>query len=791
MDIDRRRQFSGVEPGMTLGGYRIERMLGRGGMGAVFLAYDTRLHRQVALKVIGNDDDRPASGARLLREARNAAGLNHPNICTIHEVGEVGGTAFIAMEYVAGRSLRERLDEGALPAGEALRLGIQAADALAYAHENGVVHRDFKAANAIVGEGGRLKVVDFGLARRDDARLAEVTTMASLVPAGVVAGTPYTMAPEQVRGEAADVRSDIWSLGVLLYEMVTSARPFTGRTIPELFSSILTKPLTPLPATVPIELRSVIERCLHKDPARRYERARDVRTALDAIAAGTVTPWVSWGYHLRRRPVSVTVAALTGVILILAGFNVGGLRDRLMGIPPDEPPIRLAVLPFRNLTGDPDQEYFSDGLTDEMITQLGRLQPPRLSVIARTSSMRYKGRDEPIDQIARELGADYVMEGSFRRDGNRVRISATLIDAGDQTQRWSETFESEVADILALQSGVAVGVARALAIALLPAEQLRMASTRPVNSEAYEAYLRGRFHWQMLGPNDLDTAMRYFQLAIQKDPDYAAAYTGIGVVWGLRCNTGVTPCPEALPKWKDAILKARKLDPDLPEVQGNIAAIAFYADWDWVAAEREFQRAIDLDPTDPDTRMWYADFLQSVGRFDEAIAEVRRILELDPQNSLYQAQLGRTLLNARRDDEGIAVLRDVLKTDPGRRSAQVQLQHALARKGMYEEAFAMMQRLSANNPRLLEALNRAYAEGGYQKASRVRADEAARQSQDAFGVAAFYARAQEKALALDWLEKGFEQRGPGIVNLRVDPSWDFLAGDPRFEAMLARMKFPN
>jgi serine/threonine protein kinase len=291
----------GAAPGMTLGSYRIERVLGRGGMGAVFLAYDTRLHRQVALKVMDGPADSDTSRIRLLREARNAAALNHPNICTIYEVGEANGSAFIAMEYVEGRSLRDQLDAGAMLLEDVFRCGLQAADALGYAHDHGVIHRDFKAANAILTETGRLKIVDFGLARRGDAVMAGATTIASLVPAGAAAGTPYAMAPEQVRGEATDARTDIWALGVLLCEMASGAKPFDAATIPELFSSILRDSPADLPHAVPVEMRAVIARCLEKEPARRYQHTGEVRAALDAIQAGTVAPWVAWRYHLSRR----------------------------------------------------------------------------------------------------------------------------------------------------------------------------------------------------------------------------------------------------------------------------------------------------------------------------------------------------------------------------------------------------------------------------------------------------------------------------------------------------------
>ncbi len=782
----------GLAPGVTVGTHRLERLLGRGGMGAVFLAYDTRLQRQVAIKVLDHNEADATSSARLLREARNAAALNHPHICTIHEVGEADGTAFIAMEFVEGRSLRERVDEGALSIDEAVRLGIQAADALAHAHEHGVIHRDFKAANAIVGESGWLKVVDFGLARRDDPRLSDMTTMASVVPAGAVAGTPYAMAPEQVRGEAADARTDVWALGVLLYELATGARPFSGQSVPELLSSILTKPPSPPSSRVSVQLTAVITRCLEKDPARRYQRADEVRAALEAIAAGTTAPWSTWGYRLRRRPAIAAVAAVVAAFAVLVGFNLGGLRDRLVSVVGEEPPIKLAVLPFENLTGDPEQEYFSDGLTDEMIAQLGRLHPQRLSVIARTSSMRYKRRDLPMDQIARELGVDYVMEGSARREGNRVRISASLIQARDQTQRWSETFEREMANVLALQSDVARGVARALAITLLPADQSRLAAARAVNPEAYEAYLKGRFQWLTMTPKALDAAMGYFELAVQKDPNYAAPYTGMGTVWGLRCNNGSMRCREATAKWKEVVSKAKSLEPDLPQVQAQTAAIAYYVDWDWPAAEREFRRALEVDAADPDVHMWYADYLMNVaGLVDDAIAQARRAVELDPQNSLYQVRLGATLFEAHRDDDAIAVLQRVLKADPGARGAQVNLVQAFAAKRMYAEAMAMMAQNTANNPAAVEAQQRAYQEGGWPRVARIRPDVMARQSQTMYvspgGIAAAYSRAGEVTLALDYLEKAYEEHETMMVSLGRGRVWNAVRGEPRFVAILRRM----
>ena len=761
-------------------------------MGAVFLAYDTRLRRHVALKVIDGDADDTASSARLLREARNAAALNHPHICTIHEVGEQDTAAFIAMEYVAGRSLRERIDERAMPSGEVVRLGIQAADALAYAHEHGVVHRDFKAANVIVSDNGWLKVVDFGLARRDDA-LAEGTTMASLVPVGVVAGTPYSMAPEQVRGEAADARTDIWALGVLLYEMVTGKRPFTGQTVPELYSSILTEPPAALSATVPAALSAVIERCLERDPARRYQRAAEVRAVLESIATGSMVPWVTWRYRLRRRPIVVSATALAVVVTVVVGFDVGGVRGRLAGTPPNEGRIKLAVLPFQNLTGDRDEEYFSDGLTDEMITQLGRLHPQRLSVIARTSSMRYKSRDVPIDQIGRELGVDYLLEGSARREGTRVRINATLIHVRDQAQRWTNSFERELAGILALQNDVSRGVVEALALTLLPEEQRRLTGARSVNVEAYEAYLKGLNLEANPSPANLTNAMNYFELALNKDPNYAPAYAGIAGIWFVRQLTGNVPRSEATPKLKAALDKALQLDDGLADAHYRLAQHYAFNDCNWSDADREFRHAIELNPNQAATRSSYADYLSVVNRYDEAVAQIQRAIELDPVSSQTQVFYARVLMFARRYEESIAQYRAALKATPDQQVALANIRQPLHLVGRYDDAFAADQIWARSNQRggaeVADALTQGFKEGGYRVAMRRAAEALAGRPGDPFMVAQFHVRAGDTAEALDWLEAASREYACQPY-INVGPIWDSLRSNPRFQALLRKMNLP-
>jgi len=782
-------------PGPPVGNYRIERLLGRGGMGAVFLAYDTLLHRRVALKVLKGDGNEPASRARLVREARNAAALNHPSICTIHEVGEAGGAAFIAMEYVEGRSLRDRLDEGALPIEEAVRYGIQAADALAYAHDHGVIHRDLKAANVIVAGAGRLKIVDFGLARRDDAMLAGATTVSSVVADGTAAGTPYAMAPEQVRGEATDARTDVWALGVLLYEMASGAKPFTAPTIQDLFSSILRDAPARLPDAMPIALMPVIDRCLEKRPERRYEHAREVRAALEAIQADTVPPWVAWRALVRRRPWVASTAAGLVVASLLVGANVGGLRERLGGSPPAADPIKLAVLPFENLTGDPEQEYFSDGLTEEMITQLGRLHPQRLSVIARTSSMRYKNREAPIDEISRELGVDYVLEGSARREGSRVRISATLIDARDHTQRWTETFERELAGILVLQSDIARGVAGSLALTLLPAEEARFAGARRVDPEAYEAYLNGRFHANKMTPPDLDAALQYFELALQKDPNYAQAYAGIGLVWGFRNQMGFVPPTIAIPRVKAAALKALELDKTLAAAH-HALALSAWGEWDWKGVETESLRAIELDPSDPDPRAAHMWSLMVLNRPVEARGEIERALQLDPLNALFQGFYGMNLRRAGRHDEAIVQLQNALKTSPGLSFAHCGLWWSLRDLDRHADALTEARECYAKyGERVADALSLGYAEAGYAAAMRRAADTLAAGFSGVyiapFDVVWAYSQAGDRDRTLEWLMKAVEVRDPNMNAMVTDPQFDGLRGDARFQELLRRVNLPS
>jgi serine/threonine-protein kinase len=741
-----------------------------------------------------------------------ASKLNHPNVCTVYEVGEAEGRAYIAMELVAGESLSARIAAGPLAENEVLRLGCEMADALAHAHSNGVVHRDFKSDNVVITPGGRAKVLDFGLAvRRSKKELDDATTFTadSLEAPGLIAGTLPYMAPEQLRGKPADAGSDIWALGVVLYEMASGERPFKGKTGFELSSEIMSSTPPPL-ASRPgglhsTRLQGVVDRCLEKDTGARYPSAGEVRAALEI--AGMAVPEMS---ELTPKALStgrrwqLPVAALVGVLAILAALDVGDVRRFLGGggVSGVEP-VRMAVLPFVNLSGDPEQEYLSDGFTQEMITQLGKLHPDGLSVIARTSVMRYKGGDTPIDQIGRELDVDFVLEGSTHREAGRIRIAADLIQVKGQTQLWADSFEREIAGILEVQGAVAQEVAKALTLNLLPAEEARLIAGRSVDPEAYEAYLKGTYHWQMLMPEDLDLAERYFKQALQNDPSYAAAYAGLSWVWTGRQQMQITPPSEAGPKAKAAAERAIALDESSDVAHEALAVISTWSDWDWQVAEREWQRTFELNPNNASAHAFYAHVLAIVGRLDEAVEHAERSIELDPYNSLFKALYGVVLNFDRRYDDAIATARAALELQPGNWIAGGVLQGAYLAKGMKEEALEPLKERVARDPERLVAFERGLTEGGYEGAQLANGDLLAERYELAkgvpsagtkrvflpWGIAACYLDAGDYERAIDWLEEAYEVRDPNLTYIGM-PDFDPLRSDPRFQELVRQMGLP-
>lgn len=777
--------------GKTLGRYRVLEKIGRGGMGEVFLAEDTSLRRRVALKFLPPEMQQDAEARkRFLREARSAAALDHPYICHINEVAESDGRDFIVMEYVEGQALRAKIGQGPLSLGETLQVGIEVAEALEAAHGTGIVHRDIKPENIMLIRTGHVKVMDFGLAKQMvPAAEKEIggPTMTLLTSEGTTVGTLAYMSPEQLRGQDADARSDIWALGVTLYEMAAGARPFQGRSGFELSSAILSRPPLPLPAEVPAELGAVIGRCLEKEPGKRYQRAEDVR-------AGTASTWTAWRYRLSRRPWLLPAVAVAAAAVFLFALDVGGVRTRLTGKAGAEGrAFKLAVLPFENLTGDPDQEYLSDGMTQELISELGTLHPKKMGVIARASVMRYKKTDTPIDQIGRELGVEYVLEGSTRREADRVRISAELIHVRDQTQLWAETYEREMAGLLALQSDIARRVAGALALKLLPGEEARLAKVRSIDPEAHEAYLKGTFYHQLMTKSSLDAAEQYFNIALEKDPNYAAAWAGIARVWTGRQQMGIVPSEEAFNKAKAAAAKALDLDDANVAAHRALAGILTWTDWDWAAAGREWNRAIELDPGDAETLASHTHFLMHMGRRDEAMAQIEKALELDPFNIKNQSFYAVDLLYMRRYDDAIAAARKALSTQPDAPVALAALTTALFKKGMYDEALAAERERCAGDRELLEALEQGYAEGGFAGSKKRLADTLAARFGKPGGVQTYhlanlYLHAGDRDRALEWLGRACEERNRNMPYIGVH--FDSLSSDPRFQNLVRRVGLP-
>jgi eukaryotic-like serine/threonine-protein kinase len=809
-----------LSTGMRLGPYEIQSVIGAGGMGEVYRARDSRLERDVALKVLpaatlGDEIAR----ARLVREARLASRLNHPHICTIYDVGEtdVSGdsagspgagsgprSAYIAMELVEGQPLSARVAAGPLPTDQVVRYGQQLADALAHAHARGVVHRDLKSGNVVVTPEGQVKVLDFGLAKRlTEEALAEVTTVAphSLTAPGMVAGTLAYMAPEQLRGRPADARSDIWALGVVLYEMAAGQRPFVGETGFELTAAIFNKPVPPMPVPVPGPVTGVVERCLAKEPGERYQRAGEVKAALEAVASGRdVARWPTWRMAAwRRRRLlgrAAGAVALIAIVATLIGLDVAGLRSRLTGgAATPAKAIRLAVLPFANLSGDSAQECLGDGITEEMITLLGRLHPTRLEVIGRTSVMRYKKGGAPIDQIGRDLKVDYILEGSAQREANRVRITAKLIRVKDQAPIWSRPYEYELSSIMLVQSELAKSVAEALALTLLPAEEDRLDSARTVNPEAYEAYVKGSSLWKTLKRADLDAAQRYFEQALLKDPSYAQAYQGLTWIWLARQQRKLAPPGEAGPKATEAALQALKLDGNSADAHEALAAVRSWCDWNWTGAEPEWKRALELNPNSANAQAYYAHFLAQRGRVSEAIPHSERALELDPFNALYHGMYAVVLQYARRYDDELAAARKALSFQPDLEIALDGIQRIYLNKGMREEALADQRLRIARDPERLAAFDRGLAEGGYEGAQRAIADVlAARyrtgQYRDPTGISRRYLGAGDRNRAMDWLNTAYEIGDPSLAYLGASV-WDPLRADGRFQALLRRIGLPQ
>jgi serine/threonine-protein kinase len=763
--------------------YAIEREVGRGGMAAVYRAHDRKHARPVALKVLLPEVAALVGTERFLREIETAARLNHPHVLPLHDSGEAEGLLYFVMPFMEGETLRARLErEGRLPLADALGIAAEVGGALEYAHQRGVVHRDIKPENILL-EAGHAIVADFGIAHAVGAADLRITRP------GAPLGTPLYMSPEQAEGEGAvDARTDVYGLGCLVFEMLAGRPPFVGPTAEHVVSQHLTDeppPLRALRPEVPEAVETAVVRALRKAPADRFPSARDFAAALREGGRRRSSDAASRAGRRRMLVLlGVATAAVVGAI-VLRGMGEASALPRIEA---------LAVLPLEDLAPEPGQEYFADGMTEALITNLAGLRA--LKVISRTSVMRYKGTQRPLREVARELGVDAVLEGTVLRVGSRVRISAQLVHAASDRHLWAEAYERELTDVLSLQRDVARAVAGEIRVVLSPEERRRLGERRPVDPAAYEAYLRGRFHWNKRTPEGFEAAIREFRRAVELDPTYALPYSGLADSYILLVEWRRLAAPDGVPLARAAALQALALDSTLAEAHTSLGEVRVIA-WDWEGAERAFRRARALNPGYATAHQWYGFFLSKMGRHEEAIAELERAVELDPLSLIIRTEFGRVYFHARRYADVLRTTARARELDSTFADADYVRALALAEDpARREEAMALFRRVAPVLPTTAD-LARTLAVAGRRREARAMLDSviAVYQRGDPnpryADVAMVYGALGEIDRAFEWLERAYA-RGVDdqLTYLKVHPGLEPLRGDPRFADLLRRMRFP-